>query len=413
MIKFFYIFKMALNNLLVYKLRAFLTILGVVIGVSAIILVVSLGEGAQKLILNQLQSIGSKIIVVVPGREIRSLTNFAQSLTDSLKEKDLKLISKKENVPDLKRIMPVVFGAVNGAYENDYYSFSVYGATPLIKEIYDLEILEGGFFEEEDVDFKNPVIVLGYKVKEELFGKKKAVGEFIRIKNKNFKVVGVLKESGNSSFLNWDESSFMPYTSAQQYLFGIKHFNRLILEAETEESVLKVVEDVKKVLRESHNITDPLKDDFYIQTQNQAMERVKNITNILTVFLSSVAAISLIVGGIGIMNIMLVSVTERTKEIGLKKAIGATNSDILIQFLVEAIFLTLLGGIIGILLGAFLGYFSHILISKFLQVDWVFVFPYFQAILGLIISVILGLIFGLYPAFKASLKNPIDALRYE
>ncbi|MEM4648183.1 MAG: ABC transporter permease, partial [Candidatus Pacearchaeota archaeon] len=259
MVKFFYIFKIAFKNLLIHKLRAFLTILGVVIGITAIILIVGLGKGAQNLILGQLQNIGSKIIIVIPGREIKGLTDFAQSLTDSLKEKDLKLILKKENVPDLKRAMPIVFGAVKGSYENDFYSFSVFGATPLIKEIYDLKISEGAFFVEEDVDFKNQVIVLGYKIKKELFNNKNAVGEYIRIKNKNFKVIGVLEENGQNSFLNMDEAAFVPYTSAQQYLFGIKHFNRIVLEAETEESVKRVVEDVKKVLRESHNITDPLK----------------------------------------------------------------------------------------------------------------------------------------------------------
>lgn len=413
MVKFFYIFKIAFKNLLIHKLRAFLTILGVVIGITAIILIVGLGKGAQNLILGQLQNIGSKIIIVIPGREIKGLTDFAQSLTDSLKEKDLKLILKKENVPDLKRAMPIVFGAVKGSYENDFYSFSVFGATPLIKEIYDLKISEGAFFVEEDVDFKNQVIVLGYKIKKELFNNKNAVGEYIRIKNKNFKVIGVLEENGQNSFLNMDEAAFVPYTSAQQYLFGIKHFNRIVLEAETEESVKRVVEDVKKVLRESHNITDPLKDDFFVQTQNQAMQQMKNITNVLTFFLSAVAAISLIVGGIGIMNIMLVSVTERTKEIGLKKAIGATNFDILIQFLLEAIFLTLIGGIIGIILGIFLTYVISLIISKFLGINWPFIFPYFQAFLALIISIVLGLFFGLYPALKASLKNPIDALRYE
>jgi putative ABC transport system permease protein len=237
------------------------------------------------------------------------------------------------------------------------------------------------------------------------------VGQKIRIKNNTFKVVGVLPEKGSSS--SFDDTVFMPYTTAQQYITGTKFYSRIVVTADTEANLQSTVLDVKNTLRDSHNITDPDKDDFSVVTSADIAKTLGTVTSTLTAFLAAVAAISLIVGGIGIMNIMLVSVTERTKEIGLRKALGATDGDILTQFLLEAVILTALGGVIGIILGSGLAYIISLLITKFAGLDWQYTFPIGAAILGLVVSSLVGLIFGIYPARQAARKSPMEALRYE
>ena len=222
-----------------------------------------------------------------------------------------------------------------------------------------------------------------------------------------------MPSKGQLAFFNLDEVGIMPYTTAQQYVFGIKHYNRIIVSATSEELIPETVTDIKQTLRDNHGITDPEKDDFFTETQGEAIEQVSVITNILTLFLASVAAISLLVGGIGIMNIMLVSVTERTREIGLRKAVGATEGNIMTQFLLEAIILTVSGGAIGIALGSLFSFITALTLSKVYSLGWTFTFPLSAALLGFGVSATVGLIFGIYPARQAAKKNPIEALRYE
>ncbi|MEK7195166.1 MAG: ABC transporter permease [Patescibacteria group bacterium] len=405
--------KTAFKGITTHKSRSALTILGIVVGVTAIILVMSLGEGAQNLILNQVQSIGAKTIAVVPGRQPKGPTDIIATFADSLKDRDLDLLQRKENVPHLEKIMPVVFGGETASREGETYRPNILGVTGLASKIYDIYPEEGRMFTDDEIRGNADVVVIGSRVKEELFGIDYALNQKIKIKDKNFKIIGLLPKKGQFSFLNFDEVALMPYTTAQRYIFGIKYFHRLVVEADTEENVPITVEDIKKTLRESHNITDPSKDDFFVETQAEALETVSTITNTLTMFLASVAAISLVVGGIGIMNIMLVSVTERTREIGLRKAIGATGRNILSQFLIEAIVLTASGGIIGITLGAGLAFLISMVLTRLVGLDWTFTFPVSAAILGLGVSTAVGLVFGLYPARQASLKDPIEALRYE
>jgi putative ABC transport system permease protein len=409
-----YSFKTAFRGLGTQKSRSILTILGIVIGITAIILVMSLGEGMQNLILRQIQGmVGSRVIEIGPGRQPKGPSDFMSIFSDSLKQKDVEALSKKNNVPYLNKIMPLVFGSESAAFGNETYQVTFYGMTDAANEMYSIDMGEGRFLAEEDVKSYADVAIIGSKVKEELFSvNEDAIGKKIKIKGKNFRVVGTLEKKG-ASLIGFDEAVIIPYTTAQQYVLGIKHFQHIIVEADTDEHVEQTVEDIKITLRNSHNITDPEKDDFNVSSQVDALKTVGTIMNIITLFLSAVAAISLLVGGIGIMNIMLVSVTERTREIGLRKAVGATDRDILTQFLLEAITLTATGGIIGISLGAIISFLASIVLSKGFNLDWTFTFPVTAALLGLAVAAFVGLVFGLYPARQASLKSPMEALRYE
>jgi len=408
--------KNSLKNLGVNKSRSILTILGIVIGITSIILVMSLGKGASNLILNEIQGFGSKMMVIMPGRQSNSFDPSAMLdtvMNDSLKEKELEALMKKSNVPHLSRIMPIVFTTLVGSYENNTHRFMLLGATDLAAEIYDIYPEQGMFFNEEDVQSKASVVILGNKIKEELFGSDDAINQIIKLKGKNFKVIGILPKKGSGSMVNFDDSAFAPYTVVQEDLLGIKYFNRIVVDVDAEENVDRTVSDIEITIRNLHNITDPEKDDFYVETQADMIESVSMVTGVLTLFLASVAAISLLVGGVGIMNIMLVSVTERTREIGLRKAVGATGKDILTQFLLEAVLLTSIGGFIGIFLGTSFGFLISLAITKFAGLNWGFVFPVDAALLGLGVAALVGLIFGIYPARQASKKSPIEALRYE
>jgi len=390
-----------------------LTLLGIVIGITAIILIMSLGQGAQNLILSQIQSMGPKVIAVVPGRQPKGLTDIVATFTDSLKNKDVEELQKKNNVPHLSDIMPIVFGSQTAVYENNAYRPTILGVNNLFTKMYNIYPEKGRVFTDEEIKSYADVVIIGAKVKDQLFGNDDALDQKIKIKGKNFRIIGVFSKMGQVSFLNFDDVAIIPYTTAQQYIFGIKYFNRLVIEADSEENVNRTVEDIKITLRNSHNITDPTKDDFFVETQAEALKMVGTIMDIFTLFLTAIAAISLFVGGIGIMNIMLVSVTERTREIGLRKALGATRKNILFQFLLEAIMLTVSGGAIGISLGIIFSFIISLILGNYLGLNWQFVFPFQAMFLGLGVSTLIGLVFGIYPARKASLKSPMEALRYE
>ncbi len=405
--------KTAIEGLRTHKSRSLLTILGIVIGITSIILIMSIGQGAQDLILGQIQGLGSRTIAVIPGRVPKGPTDFAQTLSASLKQKDLDALLKKENAPTIKDVMPVVFSASTATYGSNAYAMTILGVSERASSIFNLQVANGIFLTDDDIKGRTDSIVIGHKVKNELFGASDAVGQKIKIEGKNFRVIGVLPQKGQVSFFNFDEIALAPYTTTQQYILGIKYFNRFIVEADSDASVNQTVSDVKRTLRESHDITDPAKDDFFVQTSADLAATIGTVTSVLTLLLTSVAAISLVVGGIGIMNIMLVAVTERTREIGLRKALGATGKNILTQFLLEAVILTGLGGIIGIVLGASLSYSVSIILTKVLALSWHFTFPFEGAFIGLSVSALVGLIFGIYPARQASQKSPIEALRYE
>ncbi|OHA46703.1 MAG: hypothetical protein A3A80_02480 [Candidatus Terrybacteria bacterium RIFCSPLOWO2_01_FULL_44_24] len=405
--------RIAMGGLTVNIGRSMLTILGIVIGVASIILIVSVGNGAQRLILSQFEGIGSRVLVIQPGRQPQGPSDFFEFFTDSLKERDVKALTVRGSVPGIVDVAPVVAGNFSVVWRDESKRATTFGATDIFADILDVSTASGEFFTNEDVRQRTSVVVLGYKLNQDIFGDSDAIGQVVKIKNVNFRVGGVLPKKGNVGLLNVDDVAILPYTAAQEYLTGTDYFQEILIRVENEDVMPRVEEDVKNLLRMNHNITDPAKDDFHVMTPADVASRVSTVTGILTAFLTAVAAISLIVGGIGIMNIMLVSVSERTGEIGLRKAIGATNNDILKQFLLEAVILTASGGVIGMILGNTFSYVLSLALSYFLDVSWKFVLPLQAMAVGIFVSTIVGVVFGIYPARRASRLDPVEALRYE
>lgn len=405
----------ALAGLAANKPRSALTILGIVIGIASIMLIASTGNSAEKLIVNELGGLGAESIVVRPGREPSGPTEFAEALlSDSLKERELNAISSKTNVPYAVDVAPEIFIPGGVAYEGETFSATILGfSARFMEEAFKLRIKEGTVFDENDIKTRAQVAIIGDRVREELFGSENPIGKYIQMKDRKFRVIGVYEPRGRVVFFDIDELVLVPYTTAQTYLSGVKYYNQIIVRAASPEVVDRVVLDIEQTLRKLHNIDNPEKDDFHVQTQQGLVRQVTSILNIFTIFLSLVVAVALVVGGIGIMNIMLVSVSERTREIGLRKALGATRRDILLQFLAEAVFLTGAGGIVGIFLGSALSLATSFIISRYLGGAPTFAFPASASILGLASAVLVGIIFGIYPAKKAAEKSPIEALRYE
>lgn len=395
--------------------RSLLTVLGILIGITAIIMMMAIGQGAEDLILGEIGGLGAETVVARPGQEPTGPTDVGDTLfNDSLKQRDVELLRQKSNVPDAVEVSPFVIvpGAVS--FEGETYRPMILGGNAeFMGGSFQAYASEGVLFGEVEEREKASVAVIGQKVKEELFGQSDALGKSIKIKDRNFRVVGVFEDKGQVAFFNIDELVMIPASTAQLYILGINYYHEIIIKAAGPEYVDRVVHDVETTLRNAHDIDDPDKDDFFVVTQQALAEQIQTIIGALTAFLSSVVAISLVVGGVGVMNIMLVSITERTREIGLRKAVGATSKDILQQFLLEAIFLTLIGGVLGIALGALFSYLIALVLAQTLASSWQFVFPLSAVFLGLGVTGAVGLIFGIYPAKNAAKKQPTEALRYE
>ncbi|OHA04645.1 MAG: hypothetical protein A2934_02705 [Candidatus Sungbacteria bacterium RIFCSPLOWO2_01_FULL_47_10] len=407
--------KNAYSNLFVHTSRSVLTILGIVIGVASIIVIVSIGSGAEELIAGEISSLGSDILWIEPGREPQGPLDFATTIfSKTLKERDVESLLKKTNAPEIVRIAPAVSVPGSVSYRGETYRPFVMGwSADFLSHVFKITPERGTFFTDIDIRNRARVAIIGSRVKDELFGQSDAIGENITIGGKSFRVIGVLPPKGQIFFFDIGELVLVPYSTAQTYLLGIDHYNEIWVQVRGADSVPRTVRDIELTLRERHGITDPEKNDFYILTQDNLLDQLGSILNILTIAISSIVAISLVVGGIGVMNIMLVSVMERTREIGLRKALGATESDIIAQFLTEAVLLAFVGGVLGVIAGIAISYGIAILFVSLTGASWTFSFPYSAALLGFGVSALVGLFFGLYPARKASLKDPIESLRYE
>lgn len=398
-------------------MRSILTMLGIVIGIASVIILMSIGQSAQDLILGQVQGIGSNLVIVIPGAP--SNGRFAPPasaqgiIITSLVQRDIDTLKRE---PSVSGAAGEVRGQANIVYGNNNATISYEGVTTDFFSIRNLDTKEGQPLSTGNIDSGNHVVVIGPDLAKTLFGSAVSpINKTVRLKDVSFRVVGVLSKGGNGPFgVDQGNLVIMPISVAQKQLLGITYFNDIMVEGDAAYDVNFVKSRITSALRQNHGITNANKDDFDIRTQEDLLSLLGNITSILTLFLAAIASISLIVGGIGIMNIMLVAVTERTREIGLRKAVGATNNDILQQFLIESVLLTFAGGAIGIAAGAgMVGLIYFVLTTFFSSLGWVFAFPISSVILGLAVSGIAGIAFGMYPARQAARKNPIDALRYE
>jgi putative ABC transport system permease protein len=406
--------RIAFTGLKSKKTRTFLTMLGIIIGISSVIMIISVGAGAQSLILNQIKALGSNQISIFPGasEEAGPPPSVFGSANTSLKVSDLVALENAQNVPNVDAITYYVRGSATMNWQGNEFNGTFVATTASYPIVHDISVAEGRFIDPEEEKNLSKVVVLGATVKKELFGDQEALGQLIKIKKHQFRVIGVMQAKGTSGFENQDNYVFIPISTGQKIMLGIDYISLARVKVNSSENVDQAVLDIKAVLRDQHNLDAKELDDFTVRAQAQAIEIFSSITNSLTYFLAAIAAISLLVGGIGIMNIMLINVTERTREIGLRKALGAKRKNILSQFLIESIAVTLFGGIIGIIFGIVMSLLVA-LIARWMGYNWDFVISVSAVFLSCTISILVGLFFGLYPAFKASELNPIEALQYE
>ena len=398
-------FLMAWASLIANKLRSLLTMLGIIIGVAAVIALVSIGNGVKQDIENSISSLGSNLLVVLPGAPRTPGARSSQGSMKSLKISDYEAIAKLEGV---KAASPMTNGSYVVIYQNKNWTTSVAGVNANFQDVNNWTMTSGRFFSDKNVQNRERVAVVGQTVVKNLFTDEDPVGKEIRVKNIPFRVIGVLKSKGNGTMGNdQDDTVLIPYTTSMERVEGIDYLRMVYVVAKDDEGIDRLQADIENLLRVRHNIKDTNLDDFNIQNMKSIMETVAQTTGTFTLFLGAVAAISLVVGGIGIMNIMLVSVTERTREIGVRKALGATYSVIVTQFLIEAVVISLMGGFIGIAFG--IG--ASKVIGMVSGMSTVVSVP--TIIMSFAFSMAIGLIFGIYPARKAAKLNPIDALHYE
>jgi len=400
---FWTIIKVAFKSLFANKLRTFLAMLGIIIGVGSVISMLAIGAGAQKQVMERIASMGTNLLIIHPVQ--RGFRGVMSNTSKRLKLEDAKEILEK--VSSVHQVAPIVRGSSQVKYFNKNIQVGIIGSTVTYFPIRNYIIDKGRSFTEGEENRMQRVAVIGPTTAENLFGEKNPVGETVKIKGINFSIVGVTKAKGSQGWRNPDDQVTVPYTTAMKLLFGLDYLQEIDVQAADNSALEKVQEDTAAVLRRRHRLEEGMPDDFHFHNQAEIVETASEVTQTFTFLLGGIACISLLVGGIGIMNIMLVTVTERTREIGVRKAIGAKNRDILLQFLIEAIILSCLGGIIGVALG--IG--TAQIIEKWTQ--FITVAKLSSILLALFFSAAVGIFFGYYPARRAALLDPIVALRYE
>ena len=404
--QWFMTFRIALRALARNKLRAFLTMLGIIIGVGAVIAMVAIGEGAKATIRAQIASLGTNVLVILPGSANQGGVRFGSGAVRTLVDADAKAIARE--LPAVAFTSPLVRRQEQVIAGNLNWATLVQGVAPEVQQIRDWDLADGRFLNEGDVDSAAKVAVIGETVARQLFGNDTPTDEMIRIRNIPFRIVGVLSRKGQSSQgADQDDTVMIPYTTMQKRLMRITWVQTILVKAVSAERVEEAEEQITTLLRQRHRIGPERDDDFNVRNLSDIAEAASTTARVMGILLGSVASISLLVGGIGIMNIMLVSVTERTREIGIRMAVGARSRDIMLQFLVEAVVMAATGGLIGILLG--IG--SSELLKKWAQ--WPTLIDPGIVAIAFLFSGAVGVFFGFYPAQKAANLDPIDALRYE
>jgi putative ABC transport system permease protein len=404
----------ALENLSANKLRSMLTVLGIVIGVAAVIAMLSIGRGAEASITSRIESMGTNLVYVTPGSTNQSGVRSAAGSAGTLTLDDAEALA---SLPDVVAVAPETNGFVQVVYQGQNTNTRLMGVTPSYQTVSSLTLADGVFISEANQSARSLVVILGSSVAENLFGGTSGVvGQKVRMNGQPYKVIGVLTSKGGTGFMNQDDQVFIPLSTAQTRLVGGSRFrgssviNQINVKAASADAVDQVINNVTLTMRERHGTIQGA-DDFTVTSQEATLDAATQVTDTLTIFLGGIAGISLAVGGIGIMNIMLTTVTERTHEIGLRKAIGARRRDILLQFLVESMVLSLIGGLIGAVFG-----WGIAQMMGQIQISGTIITPVVgldSVLLATLFSMAVGLFFGIYPATRAARLQPVEALRYE
>ena len=406
--------KISYKNLMAAKFRSFLTILGIIIGIASVIVVMSIGASAQRLIIDQVSGVGSNLIAVLPGAsdEKGPPAQVFGIVTTTLKQADLEAVLKTKNVPNAVAAAGYVSGIGTVTRKNVSISKSFQGVSASLPDVENVNLEAGRFFTEEESDGLARVAVLGSDVSKEIFEDEDPVGKVFSLDKVNFLVVGLMEKRGGGGITNSDNMIYVPLLTAQKSLLGIDYLSFMRVKVDSLDNIERASVDVEHTLMERHKIKNKEDADFSVRNTAQALGTITNVTNVLKYFLTGIAAISLLVGGVGIMNIMLISVNQRIREVGLRRAVGASSYHIKTQFLMESAFITFIGGMIGILIGIAVSLVTAIIINT-LGYSWQFLVSFESIIVATAVSIGIGILFGSYPANKASRISPIEALRYE